>query len=133
MGSVRDERLTRGIRLFNTQKFYEAHEVLEDVWRESRGPERKLLQAVIQAAVALHHHGCGNSLGARSLIARAARNLEGYPPTFAGMEILKLRAALSECTQALAHGMTIPDLKVQLCSVAGRRSRVAGKPVAGRH
>ena len=112
---MRDERLTRGIHLFNTRHFYEAHEVLEDVWRESRGPERKLLQAVIQAAVALHHHSRGNAAGARSLMTRAARNLEGYPQTFAGLGIPSLRASCGECAQALANGRPIPDFKVHLC------------------
>ena len=126
---MRDERLTRGIDLLNTQNFYQAHEVLEDVWRESRGPERKLLQAVIQAAVALHHHSRGNAVGARSLLTRAGRNLEGYPQTFAGMEISKLRASLSECNHALANGLAIPEFEIRLAACS---SRLVGKSVTKR-
>ena len=50
----------RGIRHFNAREFYDAHEVWEDVWRESQGMEKRFLQGLIQAAVALHHHSTGN-------------------------------------------------------------------------
>ena len=43
----------RGIRHFNEREFYDAHEVWEDVWRESSGLGKKFLQGLIQAAVAL--------------------------------------------------------------------------------
>src|SRR5205807_8005555 len=64
-----------GIELFNDSRFFDAHEVLEDVWRETSGPEKSFLQGLVQLAVALHHHSTGNSLGAGSLLTKAHRNL----------------------------------------------------------
>src|SRR5579863_1708504 len=72
------EGYQRGIRLFNAREFYEAHEVWEDVWRESHGLEKKFLQGLIQAAVALHHHSTGNVVGACSLMERSRRNIAGF-------------------------------------------------------
>ena len=43
------ERYQVGIRHFNAREFYDAHEVWEDVWRESHGMEKRFLQGLIQA------------------------------------------------------------------------------------
>jgi uncharacterized protein len=99
-----------GIELFNRGEFYDAHEVLEDVWRASVDPERKFLQALIQTAVALHHHSTGNVVGCKSLMARALRNFSGYPEGFCGVELEPLRVALGEWQQALAEGSELPPL-----------------------
>jgi predicted metal-dependent hydrolase len=68
-----------GVKLFNEAKFFDAHEVLEDVWRAAPEPEKLFLQGLIQLAVALHHHSTGNLVGACSLLDRAALNLSNYP------------------------------------------------------
>ena len=94
----------RGIRLFNAREFYEAHEVWEDVWRESHGMEKKFLQGLIQAAVALHHQSTGNVVGACSLVERARRNLAGCPAEFAGIRVGELRLALEDWRTALVAG-----------------------------
>jgi predicted metal-dependent hydrolase len=100
----------QGIELFNRAEFYDAHEVLEDVWRASTDPEKKFLQALIQTAVALHHHSTGNVVGCRSLMARALRNFQGYPEGFCGVELEPLRAALGEWQQALSERRPLPPL-----------------------
>src|SRR5512140_3031570 len=69
------EGLARGIGLFNRRQFFAAHEVLEDVWRPETGATRRVLQGLIQFAVALHHFGNGNAAGARSILARSVKNL----------------------------------------------------------
>lgn len=99
-----------GIELFNQAEFYDAHEVLEDVWRASADPEKLFLQALIQTAVALHHHSTGNLIGCQSLMARALRNFHGYPDGFCGVEVEPLRASLSEWGRALAEGGPLPAL-----------------------
>jgi hypothetical protein len=105
---MHEEDYGRGIELFNRGEFYEAHEVLEDVWRPSGQPERRFLQGLIQVAVALHHHSQGNVVGARSLLARARRNLNLYPPAFGGIELADLRNALDLWQQALDSGSELP-------------------------
>jgi predicted metal-dependent hydrolase len=113
-----------GIKLFNRKKFFEAHEVLEDLWRESHNPEKKFLQALIQIAVGLHHHSRGNRVGARSLLARAARNLEPYPERFGGVDLAPLRKSLHAWAEALReNGPPPPHFKIKMQSSAiSRRS-----------
>jgi predicted metal-dependent hydrolase len=96
----------RGIRLFNAREFYDAHEVWEDVWRESHGIEKKFLQGLIQAAVALHHQSTGNVVGACSLVERARGNLAGCPEEFGGIAVSELIAALGEWRAAVVAGQS---------------------------
>ena len=102
----------RGIRLFNEREFYDAHEVWEDVWRESSGLEKKFLQGLIQAAVALHHHSTGNLVGACSLMERARRNLAECPAEFCGIRVGELLEATGAWRAAIVGGEAAPSCPV---------------------
>ncbi len=98
----------RGIELFNQQHFYDAHEIWEDAWRESIGHEKKFLQGLIQAAVALHHHSTGNLVGACSLLERSKRNLALYPEDFGGIRLTALILSLAAWRESLLSGSPRP-------------------------
>jgi predicted metal-dependent hydrolase len=98
----------RGIQLFNAREFYDAHEVWEDVWRESNGLEKQFLQGLIQAAVAFHHHSTGNVIGACSLMGRASKNLAGCPEEFGGVRVTDLLESLRQWREALLEGDVMP-------------------------
>lgn len=106
-------KLQHGIELFNAGSFFDAHEVLEDVWRECKGRDKLFLQALIQAAVGLHHYSTGNIMGARSLLARASRKLADYPGAYCGIELEGLRVALDEWRTSLADS-TVPPAPPRL-------------------
>ena len=109
--TLRDgERYRLGIRHFNAREFYDAHEVWEDVWRESHGMEKRFLQGLIQAAVALHHHSTGNVVGACSLMARARRNLAECPGEFGGIRVEELLVELGEWREAVVSGQAAPGI-----------------------
>jgi predicted metal-dependent hydrolase len=102
------ERFREGLTLFNSGAFYEAHEALEDVWRGSEGEEKRFLQALVQVAVALHHHSTGNLVGARSVLARARETLAQFPDAYCGLQVGELRHSLQVCNEALATGRPVP-------------------------
>jgi uncharacterized protein len=102
------DKYQMGIRHFNAREFYDAHEVWEDVWREAHGMEKRFLQGLIQAAVALHHQSTGNVVGACSLMARARRNLAACPEEFGGIRVGELLAALGEWRAAIVSGESAP-------------------------
>ena len=108
LGSTEGYR--RGIRLFNAREFYDAHEVWEDVWRESHGMEKRFLQGLIQAAVALHHHSTGNVVGACSLMERSRKNLAECPEEFEGIRLGILLTALGAWREALVSGKRAPKV-----------------------
>lgn len=94
----------RGLDLFNRGHFFDAHEVLEDVWRPlARGRGlRRHLQGMIQLAVAFHHASNGNLAGARSVLARATHNLHGAEGSFPELDLERLRAGLEVWRRYLA-------------------------------
>lgn len=77
-----DRRYVHFVELFNEREFYEAHDVLEELWIETEGEERLFFQGLIQTAVALHHYMRGNYVGARSLERSADAKLTRFPPVF---------------------------------------------------
>ena len=97
--SIRPHRLglERGVDLFNRACFFEAHEVLEDIWRSvgHEEPARRHWQGLVQLAVAFHHQSTGNFLGARSVMERALRNLRGGEHTFPDLDLDRLRTDLT--------------------------------------
>jgi hypothetical protein len=94
----------RGIELFNARNFYECHEVLEDVWRPSRGEERFFLQALIHFAVGFYHHERGNPRGAEQQLRKALRKLAGYLPTFQGIDTARLYREGQEALDTILAG-----------------------------
>jgi uncharacterized protein len=105
---VREEEYRRGIRLFNERNFFDAHEVWEDVWRESSGAEKKFLQGLIQVAVAFHHHSTGNVVGAVSLLERARKNLAEYSGDFGGIRLTTLLDSIAAWRETIGSGAELP-------------------------
>ncbi|HLK33016.1 MAG TPA: DUF309 domain-containing protein [Terriglobales bacterium] len=105
-----DAGYQRGLELFNRGEFFDAHEVLEDVWRAAPAGEKKFLQGLIQVAVGLHHYSRGNREGARSLLARANRNLSTYPGRHAGIKLAEVRLQVEQWVSALEKGGAVPEL-----------------------
>jgi uncharacterized protein len=84
--------ISEAIRLFNQEFFFEAHEVLEDVWRAERGEPRLFLQGLIQVCAAYHHFQNGNLIGAVTLLERGAEKMRRYPPRYLGIDAESLLA-----------------------------------------
>lgn len=83
-----DPRLLEGLRLLRAREWFEAHEALEDLWREQpEGDWRELLQALIQHAVALEHLKRGNALGTFKVWSRAKGKVQKLPAELNGIEI----------------------------------------------
>ena len=83
----------RGVKLFNAGKFFEAHEVWEELWLAETEPEKTFLQGLIQLAAAFHHAGRGNSRGAQSLLAAGIVKLNRFPDDHRGLALAELRDA----------------------------------------
>ena len=85
-----DPRYLDYFELFRQEKFFEAHEILESLWRETKGPEREFYQGLIQLAVALVHYQRGNCPGARTMFESAHRYLSAYPSSYLGVDLEKV-------------------------------------------
>lgn len=89
---------------FNQQLFFEAHEVLEELWLPHRGQPRDLFyKGLIQLAGAFVHIQKRRRQPALALFRLARENLRRYPLTYEGIDlgaILKLIMAWSAKLEA---------------------------------
>jgi predicted metal-dependent hydrolase len=64
-----------GVRLFNQRQYFEAHDVLEEIWIGRTGSEKIFYQGLIQVAVGLYKIAVGNQGGAVSLLTKGLDKL----------------------------------------------------------
>ncbi len=91
------ERVRDGLRLFNERYFFEAHEVLEDVWHRDRGESRLFLQGLIQICAGFHHFQNGNPRGAAELLQRGSDKMRRYPDGYMGLDSARLLSDVDAC------------------------------------
>lgn len=72
---------------FNRQLFFEAHEVLEELWRAQPGPNRAFYQGLIQFAGAFVHLQKNRLRPALALLRLACANLQPYPAWHEGLDL----------------------------------------------
>ncbi len=71
------KKIREGIELFNEQKYWECHEVLEDLWIEdTQDSARFIYWAIIQVAAACIHYRDHNLVGARGLANKAREKFQ---------------------------------------------------------
>src|ERR1700683_3088984 len=89
-------------RCFNEQLYYEAHDVLEEVWLPIRGQaQAKFYQGLIQLAGAFVHLQ-KNRLGpAARLFALALKNFEPYPAHHARLDLERVRHLCRDHREAI--------------------------------
>ena len=89
-------------RCFNTQHYYEAHDVLEEVWLPIRGQaQAKYYQGLIQMAGGFVHLKKGRLDPASRLFALALKNFESYPARHAGIDLEVIRGVCHQHREAL--------------------------------
>lgn len=79
-----DPRYLQGVADFNAGRYFEAHEVWEELWHECPADQRRFVQGLIQLAVALYHHHKGNATSAKRQLDRGIAKLASYPPSYFG-------------------------------------------------
>ena len=90
MAEAAEEGLAEAVDLFNAERYFEAHEVLERLWLTADGPDRELYQGVLQVAVGLHHDARGNRKGAASMLAKSVSRLAPLAPSRLGVDVARL-------------------------------------------
>lgn len=98
----------RGAALFNAGLFFECHEYLEDVWRNSRPPEREFYHGLVQAAAGCYHAEKGNAHGAAVLLGKARAKLTAYGPRFLSVDVDALLTSLDPVERAARNGFGQP-------------------------
>ena len=87
---TQDKRFIEAVDLFNSNKWYPAHDLFEELWHETIGPERKTLQGILQIAVAQLHLENGNFKGATILYGEGLGRLSDFSSPHLGYDITNL-------------------------------------------
>jgi len=90
-----EETLREGIDLFNQERFWEAHEILEEIWHPATGVERDIIQGLILTAAALVHYQKNEKAVCVSILGRAMEKL-GKLDNFKGLDIRRLRTDIEQ-------------------------------------
>lgn len=90
----------QGLEDFNAGRYFDAHEIWEEIWLRSSGDTKLFYQMLIQAAVGLHHYEHGNARGARGMYANVTEKLGRLPSSFMSLDLVnferQFKLALSE-------------------------------------
>lgn len=105
---VMEHDFLEGIRLFNTQHYFEAHEALEAVWLKATGDRKVFLHGLIQVAAAFHHYTRGNRAGFRSLLEKGCAKLEPFGAEFENVDLAALMRQLRQWRDHL-HKTSLPS------------------------
>jgi predicted metal-dependent hydrolase len=87
---------------FNRRLFYEAHDVLEDLWLADRhGPEGDFYKGLIQLAGAFVHLQKNRLPPAAALFKLVAANLAKYPARYAQLDLNAVQRLIADWRHAL--------------------------------
>ncbi len=80
-----------GLRRFNEGRYFDAHEELEDAWRDENGAIRDLYRGILQIAVTYLHITRQNYDGAVKVYGRSLKWTEDWQDLCRGVNIGKLK------------------------------------------
>ena len=101
---INDSRFEIGMKLFNSCQWYKSHDVFEEIWHETGGYERQLIQGILQVAVAQVHLENGNLNGATILYGEALGRLKKFQLANFGLHIEGLSKCVSRRLEFLQVG-----------------------------
>lgn len=84
---IHSSHYLRGIEHFNAGRYFDAHEVWEEIWLRSSGDTKLFYQMLIQAAVGLHHYERANARGARGMHANVMEKLDRLPSFLMSLDL----------------------------------------------
>ena len=90
-------------RHYHKEEYWEAHEVLEELWQTQR--HNDFYHGLIQIAAIMHQLKRGKVRGARKLATSALRYLKPYLPQKEGVDVEEVVRWLNHCLKTLPEGV----------------------------
>ena len=87
----KSEVLREGVNLFNEERYWESHELLEQAWQPARGVERDTVHGMILVAAALVHHQKDRDKVSLGMLKRGLAKLDNQE-VYEGIDIGSFRA-----------------------------------------
>lgn len=95
--SAADERAAflAGLAAFNEGRYYDAHDLWEEIWQQLAGRRALFYQALIQTAVVFVQMENQNAAGVRAVFASAREKLGRLPGLYRGVRLDRVLDALT--------------------------------------
>ena len=107
-----DPRLAQAIGLFNASEWYACHDGFEELWLETQGPMRPVLQGILQIAVAQLHRQRDNNRGATILMGEGLGRLRGCDDVALGLDLAHLRTCAACHLEALQGHAAVEEAQL---------------------
>lgn len=95
-------------RHYHREEYWDAHEVLEELWQTQR--HNDFYHGLIQIAAIMHQLRRGKVRGARKLATTAQKYLQSYPVLHQDVDVEGIRTWLDYCLQVLPSDRSIMPL-----------------------
>lgn len=95
-----EESLILAKKLFNDEKYWITHEVLEGVWKKAYGDEKDLLNGLILVAAAFVHYQKNEKDIALSIMRRALKKLTTVNEKYFGIDVVSIKSQVSEMVKS---------------------------------
>jgi predicted metal-dependent hydrolase len=116
---IADRRLWEAVARFNGGDWYPCHDGFEELWHETQGAMRPVLQGLLQIAVAELHRERGNLRGATVLMGEGLGRLQQCGEEAFGLALEPLRACVRQRLQVLQGGGDAADLPLPRLPLGG--------------
>lgn len=92
----KDDGIRDGIFYYNHERFWEAHEAWEGVWKKCKGQEKLLLQGLILLAVAFAHCQKNDVTIGVGMLSRAEEKIGDYAGTYNGIDVDRVKNKITQ-------------------------------------
>jgi uncharacterized protein len=113
-----ETHLERGITLFNSGKFWEAHEAWEEIWKNHPEDGRFFLQGLIQLAAAYHQLGKKVYRGVVIHLKQAQERLKLFPADFLGIDVPPILQVVDNSLSAIESQSSLVEVEWAALKVA---------------
>jgi predicted metal-dependent hydrolase len=94
----------RGVEAILAERYFEAHEHLEEAWRAASPEERDFFQGLVHVAVAWYQAGRGRPVATARQLEKATRRLTPFAPAHRGVDVTRVLAQVEAARTRVAEG-----------------------------
>lgn len=92
----KEDGIKDGIFYFNNERFWEAHEAWEGVWKKCYGQEKEVIQGLILVAVAFAHSQKNDDDIGIGMFGRALEKLGNFTGMYHNIDVDRIRKKITE-------------------------------------
>lgn len=92
----KDQGIKDGIFYFNNERFWEAHEAWEGVWKKCYGQEKELVQGLILVAVSFAHSQKNDDSIGLGMFGRALEKIGDYKGMYHNIDVDRIKKLITD-------------------------------------